>query len=601
MNVEKNLVKRTFYRFLWPAMLSALTLALLPMTDMLVAGHLFGDMGLTAITIALPVVFTVTLIQVLLSMGGVIVFSNCLGKGEFHTCSQVFTFAVVGACVLGSLLSILGLLLLRPLTVFLGAVGSQVEPAMAYIRVILLGLPFLILAPILNNFLINDSRQNFSMFCVVFCAVLNVVLSILSATVLGMGIAGIAVGTIVSQLVSCILAGTVLYRKKRNYGFTKDFFQPKLIGKLLGISSSVALMLLWQIVFAVSVNHILSSSDGVAVYGVIKTFINFMFVGIFDGVSAAMQPMLSIYYGEREGRNLCYTARYSFHTFMLMALLIFAVMQIFAPAFCTLFGMESPALRALAIRAFHLVGLYAFGAAMCVFIEGYFRCIGREQVSIFIVLVDSVAMQLLGLIVYVFILGLNNIGVFMAIALSTIGTTIAFILYYKPFGRGTAPDGKPTWLKGFWAFTQDLREEDENQFQRIVPVSADRIQELTRDAEEYCRAKGFSDKKRFYIGLCIEELIVKAVGIMESRHQNSSGLFADVKIIPRENGEVRLRIRDNMTEWTPKALDFSAPEAVEQIEDPEGVNTLGFGIIQKIAKDFSYKRTIGLNNFSVTL
>ena len=104
-----------------------------------------------------------------------------------------------------------------------------------------------------------------------------------------------------------------------------------------------------------------------------------------------------------------------------------------------------------------------------------------------------------------------------------------------------------------------------------------------------------------YIVLCVEELIVNVAGILESQHKDPEKFYADVKIHLLEDGSVKLRIRDNLTEWTPKALDLGDKAILENLDRSSGVNEMGFGIIFKIAKDFSYKRTIGLNNFSVVL
>ena len=64
---------------------------------------------------------------------------------------------------------------------------------------------------------------------------------------------------------------------------------------------------------------------------------------------------------------------------------------------------------------------------------------------------------------------------------------------------------------------------------------------------------------------------------------------------------MRLRIRDNLTEWLPSDVDISDMNLLEEEDKAGGQNELGIGIVKKIAKEYSYKRTIGFNNFSVIL
>lgn len=68
-------------------------------------------------------------------------------------------------------------------------------------------MPVMILSPVLITYLRNDSRQGYSMACVVICSLLNIVLSLFAGIVLKLGILGIGGATVVSQLVCCVLAG----------------------------------------------------------------------------------------------------------------------------------------------------------------------------------------------------------------------------------------------------------------------------------------------------------------------------------------------------------------------------------------------------------
>lgn len=111
-------------------------------------------------------------------------------------------------------------------------------------------------------------------------------------------------------------------------------------------------------------------------------------------------------------------------------------------------------------------------------------------------------------------------------------------------------------------------------------------------------------KTQYYISLSIEELVLNVVGLADldrKKKGHSVGYYADICIYPVEEGRVRLRIRDNLTEWAPPSMDINERNLFEEEQEAGGLNELGIGIIKKIAREYSYKRTIGFNNFSVIL
>ena len=81
----------------------------------------------------------------------------------------------------------------------------------------------------------------------------------------------------------------------------------------------------------------------------------------------------------------------------------------------------------------------------------------------------------------------------------------------------------------------------------------------------------------------------------------------DVRITPMEDGSTQLRIRDNLIQFNPADVGESdALGGAEEVLNREavgngGVNELGISIVKKIAKEYSYRRTIGYNNFLVTI
>ena len=197
--MEQKLVKETFFKFFTTSLASSVTLSVLSMTDLMIAGNVVGEKGLAAVSLALPVVILVQIASALWGTGGAIVFSARLGEGDLRACGRILTLSLAGALASGLLLGAGGLFFLRPLVSLLGAAdGEEFYLASQYVGVLLAGMPVMILSPVMITYLRNDSRQGYSMACVVICSLLNIVLSLFAGIVLKLGILGIGGATVVS-------------------------------------------------------------------------------------------------------------------------------------------------------------------------------------------------------------------------------------------------------------------------------------------------------------------------------------------------------------------------------------------------------------------
>ena len=115
----ETIIKRTFFKFFVPTLVSSIALAVISMTDLIVAGQLLGKEAFTAISLALPVTIFVQIIAAVFGGGAAIVLSNLLGQGDLQRCNRVFTTAIVSSVVIGVITAVMGTIFLEPLIVAL--------------------------------------------------------------------------------------------------------------------------------------------------------------------------------------------------------------------------------------------------------------------------------------------------------------------------------------------------------------------------------------------------------------------------------------------------------------------------------------------------
>ena len=132
--------------------------------------------------------------------------SRYLGQERPEEAGRLAAIGFFSALIAGGLIMGLGLLFLDPLARGLGSTETILPYARSYLRIILFGAPYMTASLMLNNLLRYQGNAFYSMLGIGFGAVLNVGLDPLFIFSFRMGIAGAAVATVLSQLVSfCLL------------------------------------------------------------------------------------------------------------------------------------------------------------------------------------------------------------------------------------------------------------------------------------------------------------------------------------------------------------------------------------------------------------
>ena len=171
--------------------------------------YFVGQMGSTSASAAVGVAFvTSTIIQAMafyLAQGTGIPMSRCLGAGDRERASEYVNTGIASTVILGTLIAVVGHLFLDQLCFLGGATPTILPYARTYISVLLFGAPFIASGFLMNMQLRFQGESFYSMLCMVAGAVLNTILTPLFIFPLGLGIAGSALATVISEAVSFFL------------------------------------------------------------------------------------------------------------------------------------------------------------------------------------------------------------------------------------------------------------------------------------------------------------------------------------------------------------------------------------------------------------
>lgn len=203
--------------FSLPLMLSGILQLMFNAVDIIVVGQFAGSESLAAVgsTTALIAVFTNLFIGV--SLGANVLAARFYASGKHKEMSETVHTAITLALVSGIIMAFVGLIFSRLALEIMGTPDNVIAHSTLYMRIYFLGMPFFMLynygAAILRA--VGDTKR--PLFYLIISGVANACLNMLLVIVFHMDVAGVAIGTVVSQCISCILVLRCLYRSEGSY------------------------------------------------------------------------------------------------------------------------------------------------------------------------------------------------------------------------------------------------------------------------------------------------------------------------------------------------------------------------------------------------
>ena len=233
--------------FSLPLACSSILQQLFNSADVAVVGRFAGDTALAAVGSCVALVGIFVNLIVGLSVGPNAVLANLIGqKKREHINPMIHTILTFGL-ILGILLMVIGMLVSRSVLELSGTPDSVLQVALLYIRIYFLSLPCMLVynfgAAVLRSF--GDTRR--PMYYLIVSGIINVILNLILVIVFQLGVAGVAIATVISNIVSAVMVLTYLYHREDEFQFRfhkmkiekKDLKKILMIGIPAGIQGAI--------------------------------------------------------------------------------------------------------------------------------------------------------------------------------------------------------------------------------------------------------------------------------------------------------------------------------------------------------------------------
>ncbi|AJQ25837.1 MATE family efflux transporter [Pelosinus fermentans] len=396
-------ISTLLWRFSLPAITGMVVNAFYNVIDSIFVGRGVGEIGLTAVTIAFPIMIVLMGFGMLVGVGAAAVVSLRMGEKKQQQAEKILGNAFTLSMILSVAFTGSVLLFLDPILMMLGAEPDVLPYAREFTRIIVLGSPFMYIGFGLNNIVRAEGNPQMAMSTTLISAGLNIVLNPLFIFTFHLGIGGSALATVLSQGVSAIWVLVYFLRGKSVLRLrTKNFsLDKKIVRSIFEIGMSPFLMQIASSLTTVLFNYTLLRYSGelaVASIGIINRMGMLMLMPIF-GISQGLQPIIGYNYGAGNYDRVKKALKIAIGAATLFSTVGFLLIQIFDKQIIMLFN-DNPELILLGSEAMRInlcmlpvIGFQIIGA-------NYFQAVGKASYAI----VLSMSRQLIILIPLILLL-----------------------------------------------------------------------------------------------------------------------------------------------------------------------------------------------------
>ena len=565
----RNLTREIYTKLFFSSLIIQIVGTISFLLDFIIPGTFLGEEALSVITLTLPLLLLMQAFIDLVSMGGSNAYSLAIGAGKPREAQRYYTATLGGALLISVAALLLGCFFLTPLTRLLGADAHLLALTSQVTLLTLAYFPFMSILMCLDFFLRNDGLIKISAAVSVFFIASNIALNIYLVGYTALGLLGAPLSSLLSAVLSLLLASPVFICKKTTLRLTKeasltDFWY------VVHMGSGLTFKRVYQGLAAVIFNNFLMSSvgmTGVVVYSIVVNIQNLL-LSLLDTLRECLQPLIGVYSGENNQPGMKETLRCCFKTGAASCALFWLLLSFLPITWLHIFGITDTALLALCQIAIIIYSSVFPFLCFTEIMSSYYQFIGYPRLTFYILTLKGLLLllpiSLLGFKLY----GLP--GLWAGFVVTEI-CACACTLFLAKRQASQSPQSLSPFL---------LLPTGQKDNLLILDILANKanLGSALDEIESFLQKRGFSQNTRDRVRHCLEEL-----GLNSIQH-NPGKTDARLELQIKTGGDVKVTLRDNCS-----AFNTTVPR--EQKIKPK----LGLTLVHKLADTITYVPTIGYN------
>ncbi len=388
IQLSDHFTYKRILRFAFPPIIMMVFSSIYGVVDGFFVSNFIYDNGASfeAVNFIMPYLMILGAVGFMFGTGGGALVAQHLGRGERERANSLFSLFIYLPAILGVIIAIVGLFLLKPVAILLGAEpGSEMlNLSLRYGQICLLGLPALMLQIEFQGLFSTAEKPTLGLVFTVISGVTNIILDALLVGLFQWGIEGAAIATITSQAVGCV--GPFIYFARKNSSLlrlTKFKFDGRatLSACINGSSELLANVSMSLVGMLYNFQLIKYAPDfGIKSYGVMM-YVNFIFISVFIGYTVAVAPIIGYNYGAGNSAELKNVLKKSLVIIGAMSVSMFVLAELLGTPMAYLFTSYDPYLLAKTKEAFFYYSFAFLFAGLAILGSSFFTALGNGLIS----------------------------------------------------------------------------------------------------------------------------------------------------------------------------------------------------------------------------
>ena len=339
-----------------PTMIGMLVNAFYNLVDAYFVGGL-GESQMGAISVVYPLGQVVVGLGLLFGNGAASYISRLLGRGDKENADKAASTALYSSISAGAIIIMISMVFLQPVLKLLGATDSILPYAATYAGIYIVSCIFNVFNVTMNNIVTSEGAAKTTMCALLTGAVLNISLDPLFIYVFNLGVAGAAIATAISQIVSTSVYLTYILRKKSVFHFRIQdcTYTKEILSEIFKIGIPT---LVFQILTSLSISFINNAAgdygdSAIAGMGVVTRLISMSSLSVF-GFIKGFQPIAGYSYGAKKFDRLREAVKTSILWSTVFCVIFGGILALFPAAIVSQFtkdDVEMIRIGAAALRA----------------------------------------------------------------------------------------------------------------------------------------------------------------------------------------------------------------------------------------------------------
>ena len=419
-----------------PSVIAMTASSLYNITDSIFIGQGVGALAISGLAISFPLMNLSAAIGTLVGAGAANLISLRLGQKDYNSANKILGNVVTLTTILGLAYTVVVLSFLKPILSFFGASNETLPYALEYMTIITIGNVVTHMYFGLNALVRSSGHPAKSMYATIFTVIINVILTPFFIYVLGMGIRGAAIATVLSQIILLVWQFRFFTDKNNFIRITKEYLRvdKKIVKDTMAIGLAPFLMNAVSSVIVILINHTLVRYGGdlaVGAYGIMNR-VAMLFGMVVMGLTMGMQPIAGYNYGAGLYKRVNIVLKQTILLGTAVMTAGFLLGEFFPATASSLFSNDKellditvPGMR-IGFAAFPIIGMQMVSS-------NFFQSIGKPGKAIYMSLSRQVIFLIPAILILPQYFGIYGVWISFPVAdtLAAVNSAILLTLHFK--------------------------------------------------------------------------------------------------------------------------------------------------------------------------